>query len=45
VIDGDIKVGVLATFLLYLQRFFDPLQDRTTICAQISIRNNGLVMP
>jgi ATP-binding cassette, subfamily B, bacterial len=27
VIDGDIKVGVLATFLLYLQRFFDPLQD------------------
>src|SRR5262249_38905587 len=25
--DGDIKVGVLATFLLYLQRFFDPLQD------------------
>jgi ABC-type multidrug transport system fused ATPase/permease subunit len=27
VIDGDIKVGVLATFLLYLGRFFDPLQD------------------
>jgi ABC-type multidrug transport system fused ATPase/permease subunit len=27
VIDGDIKIGVLATFLLYLQRFFDPLQD------------------
>ena len=27
VIDGDIKVGVLTTFLLYLQRFFDPLQD------------------
>jgi ATP-binding cassette, subfamily B, bacterial len=27
VTDGDIKVGVLATFLLYLQRFFDPLQD------------------
>jgi ABC-type multidrug transport system fused ATPase/permease subunit len=27
VIDGDMKVGVLATFLLYLQRFFDPLQD------------------
>jgi ATP-binding cassette, subfamily B, bacterial len=27
VIDGDIKVGVLATFLLYLLRFFDPLQD------------------
>jgi ATP-binding cassette, subfamily B, bacterial len=26
-LDGDIKVGVLATFLLYLQRFFDPLQD------------------
>ena len=26
-IDGDIKVGVLATFLLYLRRFFDPLQD------------------
>ena len=27
VIDGDIKVGVLASFLLYLQGFFDPLQD------------------
>jgi ATP-binding cassette, subfamily B, bacterial len=26
-IDGDIKVGVLATFVLYLGRFFDPLQD------------------
>lgn len=27
VIDRDIKVGVLATFVLYLGRFFDPLQD------------------
>ena len=27
VIDGNLKVGVLTTFLLYLQRFFDPLQD------------------
>ncbi len=27
VIQGDMKVGVLATFLLYLGRFFDPLQD------------------
>jgi len=27
VIDGGMKVGVLASFLLYLQRFFDPLQD------------------
>ena len=27
VIDGNIKIGVLATFLLYLRRFFDPLQD------------------
>ncbi|HEY2443931.1 MAG TPA: ABC transporter ATP-binding protein [Streptosporangiaceae bacterium] len=27
VIDGDMKVGVLVTFLLYLGRFFDPLQD------------------
>ncbi|HEX5302415.1 MAG TPA: ABC transporter ATP-binding protein [Streptosporangiaceae bacterium] len=26
-IDGNLKIGVLATFLLYLQRFFDPLQD------------------
>ena len=26
-IQGNLKVGVLATFLLYLQRFFDPLQD------------------
>jgi ATP-binding cassette subfamily B protein len=27
VVGGDMKVGVLVTFLLYLQRFFDPLQD------------------
>jgi len=27
VIEGNMKVGVLATFLLYLLRFFDPLQD------------------
>jgi len=27
VLDGDIRVGVLASFVLYLQRFFDPLQD------------------
>ncbi len=27
VLDGDIQIGVLASFLLYLQRFFDPLQD------------------
>jgi ATP-binding cassette subfamily B protein len=27
VLDGDIQVGVLASFLLYLQRFFDPLQE------------------
>jgi ATP-binding cassette, subfamily B, bacterial len=27
VLNGDIQVGVLASFLLYLQRFFDPLQD------------------
>src|SRR5215469_12614012 len=26
-IDGALQVGVLASFLLYLQRFFDPLQD------------------
>jgi ATP-binding cassette subfamily B protein len=26
-IEGSVRVGVLATFLLYLQRFFDPLQD------------------
>jgi ABC-type multidrug transport system fused ATPase/permease subunit len=26
-IEGDLKVGVLATFLLYLARFFEPLQD------------------
>jgi ATP-binding cassette subfamily B protein len=43
VLDGDIKVGVLASFLLYLQRFFDPLQDKNTIRAQNIIRNNGLV--
>ncbi|MBO0776059.1 MAG: ABC transporter ATP-binding protein, partial [Actinobacteria bacterium] len=27
VIDGDMKIGVIATFLLYLGRFFEPLQD------------------
>jgi ABC-type multidrug transport system fused ATPase/permease subunit len=27
VIDGALQVGVLTSFLLYLQRFFDPLQD------------------
>ncbi len=27
VIDGSMNVGVLVTFVLYLQRFFDPLQD------------------
>jgi ATP-binding cassette subfamily B protein len=27
VIEGDIQVGVLTTFLLYLARFFEPLQD------------------
>ncbi len=27
VLDGSMKVGVLVTFLLYLERFFDPLQD------------------
>ncbi|MBO0804320.1 MAG: ABC transporter ATP-binding protein [Nocardiopsaceae bacterium] len=27
VLDGSVKVGVLASFLLYLERFFDPLQD------------------
>jgi len=26
-IDGSLQVGVLTSFLLYLQRFFDPLQD------------------
>jgi ATP-binding cassette, subfamily B, bacterial len=27
VVDGDLAVGVLVSFLLYLRRFFDPLQD------------------
>jgi ATP-binding cassette subfamily B protein len=27
VIHGSMQLGVLVTFLLYLQRFFDPLQD------------------
>jgi ATP-binding cassette, subfamily B, bacterial len=27
VLDGDIQVGVLTAFLLYLRRFFDPMQD------------------
>ncbi len=27
VLDGELKVGVLASFLLYLVRFFEPMQD------------------
>jgi ABC-type multidrug transport system fused ATPase/permease subunit len=27
VLDGNVRIGVLASFLLYLERFFDPLQD------------------
>jgi ATP-binding cassette subfamily B protein len=27
VMDGDLAVGILVSFLLYLRRFFDPLQD------------------
>ena len=27
VMDGDLAIGVLVAFLLYLRRFFDPLQD------------------
>src|SRR3954454_16829659 len=27
VIDGDMKVGVLTAFLLYLRRFFEPIAD------------------
>ena len=27
VLDGDLQLGVLTAFLLYLRRFFDPLQD------------------
>jgi ATP-binding cassette subfamily B protein len=27
VMDGDLAIGVLVSFLLYLRRFFDPLQD------------------
>ena len=27
VIHGEMQIGVLVTFLLYLERFFDPLQD------------------
>jgi ABC-type multidrug transport system fused ATPase/permease subunit len=27
VMDGDLRIGVLTSFLLYLRRFFDPLQD------------------
>ena len=27
VLDGDLQIGVLTSILLYLRRFFDPLQD------------------
>ena len=27
VLDGELQIGVLTSFLLYLRRFFDPLQD------------------
>jgi ATP-binding cassette, subfamily B, bacterial len=34
VIDHQMKVGVLVTFLLYLQRFFDPLIDLSQFYSQ-----------
>ncbi len=42
VIDHDIKVGVLATFLLYLQRFFDPLQDVSQFYNTFQAAGSGL---
>jgi len=42
VIDRDIKVGVLATFLLYLQRFFDPLQDVSQFYNTFQAAGSGL---
>ncbi len=27
VLDGELQIGVLTSFLLYLRRFFDPMQD------------------
>ena len=34
VIDGNLKVGILVTFVLYLQRFFDPLLDLSQFYSQ-----------
>jgi ATP-binding cassette, subfamily B, bacterial len=42
VIDGDIKIGVLATFLLYLQRFFAPLQDVSQFYNTFQSAGSGL---
>ncbi len=42
VIDHDIKVGVLATFLLYLERFFHPLQDVSQFYNTFQSAGSGL---
>jgi ATP-binding cassette, subfamily B, bacterial len=42
VIEGNIKVGVLATFLLYLARFFDPLQDVSQFYNTFQAATSGL---
>ena len=41
-IEGNLKVGVLATFLLYLQRFFDPLQDVSQFSGLFQSAASGL---
>jgi ABC-type multidrug transport system fused ATPase/permease subunit len=41
-IEGDLRVGVLATFLLYLQRFFDPLQDISQFYNMFQAAASGL---
>src|SRR3712207_7423731 len=32
VLEGSLAVGTLVSFLLYLRRFFDPLQDVAMFC-------------
>jgi ABC-type multidrug transport system fused ATPase/permease subunit len=41
-LDGQITVGVLAAFLLYLRQFFDPLQELSEFFNSLQAANAGL---
>ena len=41
VIDGDLEVGVLAAFLLYLRRFFDPMRGAGDVLQLLPVGGRG----